>query len=460
MRSLKFSRSIKPADALTHPPVLILFSDGSKDAYGSVAYVRWETKTGYESTILVAKSRVAPLRIVDIVRLELCGAVLNTRLYTFIIHELRDIKFERVYHIIDSEIVRAMINKDSYGFRSFAANRIGEIQEYTEKENWYWVEGNLNIADLTTRSIDKIDKIGPESEWQRGPKFLQMPVGEWPIKSEAKVSALPEVKKSFVGRVSRIPSSSLGSIVSYERFSSLNRLLRTMAWIEKLQKKYKRGYSDVTQNNSQTTQPKLSPAYIDHAENTLIKQVQEEMQSEISKGKYKELLPALEDGIVVVGGRAERWICTTWNKGKFILLPAKSHLSRLIAEKAHADSGHLGIEATIARIGLRYWIVGVRRLVRSIVGGCKVCKLKFKRMQAQRMSPLPIERIKPSPPFLNIGLDYFGPFEIKGEVQKRVRGKCYGILFVCDSARAVHAEIAQNYSTDAFLQALRRFAAI
>ena len=102
----------------------------------------------------------------------------------------------------------------------------------------------------------------------------------------------------------------------------------------------------------------------------------------------------------------------------------------------------------------------MRRLVRSIVGGCKVCKLKFKRMQAQRMYPLPIERIKPSPSFLNIGLDYFGPFEIKGGVQKRVRGKYYGILFVCDSTRAVHAELAQNYSTDAFIQALRIFAAI
>ena len=41
-----------------------------------------------------------------------------------------------------------------------------------------------------------------------------------------------------------------------------------------------------------------------------------------------------------------------------------------------------------------------------------------------------------------------------------MRGKGYGILFVCDSSRAVHAEIEQNVSTDAFLQALRRYASI
>ena len=76
------------------------------------------------------------------------------------------------------------------------------------------------------------------------------------------------------------------------------------------------------------------------------------------------------------------------------------------------------------------------------------------------MSPLPIERIKPSSPFYNIGIDYFGPFEIKGEVQKRVRGKGYGVIFTCLCSRAVHVDLAQNLSTDAFLQSLRRFITI
>ena len=76
------------------------------------------------------------------------------------------------------------------------------------------------------------------------------------------------------------------------------------------------------------------------------------------------------------------------------------------------------------------------------------------------MSPLPIERIKPSPAFSNIGIDYFGPFSVKGEVQKRTRGKCYGVIFACDCSRAVHIDIVQDYTTDAFLQALRRFCAI
>ena len=44
-----------------------------------------------------------------------------------------------------------MIPKESYGFNTFVANRIGEIQEKTDKKEWMWVPGKLNIADWTTR---------------------------------------------------------------------------------------------------------------------------------------------------------------------------------------------------------------------------------------------------------------------------------------------------------------------
>ena len=40
-----------------------------------------------------------------------------------------------------------MISKESYGFNTYAANRIGEIQQDTEVSEWYWTAGNLNIAD-------------------------------------------------------------------------------------------------------------------------------------------------------------------------------------------------------------------------------------------------------------------------------------------------------------------------
>ena len=447
IRSLSFSRSVKPKDAIS--PVLVIFSDGSKNAYGAAAYIIWRTADGFESRLVAAKSRIAPLRIIDIVRLELCGAVLNARLFTFITREMRGIHFERVFHIIDSEIVKAMINKDSYGFSTFAANRIGEIHDVTEKKNWYWVESGLNIADLTTRTLDPTVSLDKDSEWQKGPSFLNLPMEKWPIRSETNISKLPEIKRNFVGAVVSKVSNSIASAINISRFSKLSRLLYTTARIQKLFKRFRKANSEYDKM--------ICPKDLHYAENTWIKYIQEGMYLEIEKGMYKKLLPTVENEIIVVGGRAERWVYSTWNKQKFILLPKDHRFSQLVAEKEHIEIGHLALESTVAKIRAKYWIVGVRKIVKSIISSCRTCKEKFKMLASQRMSPLPVERIKPSPPFQNIGIDYFGPFEIKGEVQKRIRGKCYGVLFVCDSSRAVHADIVQNYSTEAFLQALRRF---
>ena len=153
------------------------------------------------------------------------------------------------------------------------------------------------------------------------------------------------------------------------------------------------------------------------------------------------------------------WILHGINKSSF---SCRGNITSqaLIAEQEHVNIGHLALESTIAKIRAIYWIIGVRKIVKEVINRCRLCKEKFKMLSSQKMSPLPIERLKPSPPFQNVGLDYFGPFEVKGEVQKRTRGKAYGLLFACDSSRAVHAEICQNFSTDAFLQALRRFSCI
>lgn len=70
-------------------------------------------------------------------RIELRGTVLNKRPKVSIEKERR-YRFEKIYHIVDSQIVHAMIQKSSYGFNAFSATRlIGEIQEEINPEKWY-----------------------------------------------------------------------------------------------------------------------------------------------------------------------------------------------------------------------------------------------------------------------------------------------------------------------------------
>jgi hypothetical protein len=52
---------------------------------------------------------------------------------------------------VDSTIVRAQIQRESYGFGTFVATRIAEIQNKTESSEWWWVPTDKNAADLTTR---------------------------------------------------------------------------------------------------------------------------------------------------------------------------------------------------------------------------------------------------------------------------------------------------------------------
>ena len=80
MQSLTFSRCLCPS-GVVGKPVLVMFSDGSKNAYGTCAYIRWELEFGkYECRLLIAKNRIAPKRQLSVPRLELYGAVLSSRL--------------------------------------------------------------------------------------------------------------------------------------------------------------------------------------------------------------------------------------------------------------------------------------------------------------------------------------------------------------------------------------------
>ena len=74
------------------------------------------------------------------------------------------------------------------------------------------------------------------------------------------------------------------------------------------------------------------------------------------------------------------------------------------------------------------------------------------------MADLPPERLKLfSPPFTVTRVDLVGPFHLKYGRNKKI--KSWGAVFTCATVRAIHLQILQDLSTEAFLHALRRFAA-
>ena len=456
--SLSFPRALT-LQAVAENPMLIIICDGSEHAYGATAYIRWKiTDVSWRARLVIAKSKVAPLKTVDIVRIELCGAVLGSRLRKTVQDQM-SVQFQRVIHLTDSETVHAMIHRQSYGFNTFVANRVGEIHRNTQTHEWAWIPGTSNIADLTTRGCSP-KELEKDTEWQNGPRFLQKCEEEWPARFEVnKDTQLIEAKHQkkakddqirgspFVGVVQATETETFASRIDATRFSKWPRLRAVTARILYLYRKY--GSSSEVEEIS----------YVDSqaAEILWIK----EAQSSIDSKRCINLKPAKDDnGVWRVGVRTERWIASTWNRQKFILLPKDAHVSVLIARYLHESGGHLGVAASISKVRSRFWIIGLRRLMKVIVQRCVRCRKKSKLLQSQMMSTLPVERLKPSPSFLTVGIDYFGPYATKGEVQKRVRGKSFGVIITCFGCRAVYVDVAHDASTDGFLQVLRRFVCV
>ena len=120
-----------------------------------------------------------------------------------------------------------MTQKETYGFNSFAAVRIGEIQEKTDKANWYWVPGKLNIADWITRG-QKAVALSQDNASQNGPDFLKLLEDEWPVQQESLAVEAPEQVK-IVLAITKENEDKLAKRIDISRFSSYQRLLRVTA---------------------------------------------------------------------------------------------------------------------------------------------------------------------------------------------------------------------------------------
>ena len=243
---------------------------------------------------------------------------------------------------------------------------------------------------------------------------------------------------------------SLTNCININRFSSYARLIRVTARVIAM---YRRNPKLSFKNATEVPDQSMLEA----AELLWIYEAQYSIRLQVEQGQFKRLCPQTrEDGVVVISGRVEKWMEISYDHQDVILLPYSHRLSKLHAEHVY-NKDHLGIASTASKIKLRFWITNLYRLVKSVKNRCIQCRKNSKLLQSQMMGQLPQERLKPAPAWSFTSLDFFGPFEIRGETNKRSRGKAYGVLFTCMLCRAVHLDLATDYSTNGFLIVLRRF---
>ena len=162
------------------------------------------------------------------------------------------------------------------------------------------------------------------SVWQDGPEFLKLDRSYWPTQEKPRQLVLPEQKAKLVAsaKVTAIPS--LCSEFVLERFSKWRLLVNVTARIICL-------FNKITKKVGATMQP--SQVEISQAERLWYIEAQETLDSK----QLIKLGPQMEDGVMMVGGRTERWLEATWNRQKFILLPHAHRVTLLFTWYEHAQ---------------------------------------------------------------------------------------------------------------------------
>ncbi|GFX52931.1 integrase catalytic domain-containing protein [Trichonephila clavipes] len=152
--------------------VLQGFADTYEVAYGAVVYLQCFLHNGAAKvSILASKSRVAPIRVISIPRLELCACVLLAQLVKKIRSTLRLNISDIVLHT-DSTIALAWLNIPANRLKTFVANRVAKVQELTEGFQWNHMPSVLNPADLVSRGLIPCDFPNLRL-WWHGPQFLE-----------------------------------------------------------------------------------------------------------------------------------------------------------------------------------------------------------------------------------------------------------------------------------------------
>ena len=412
LESIKIPRCYKvdiPQDAEVVHRELHVYCDASELAFGAVAYLRMSCTGGEHFTAFVmSRTRLAPLKQLTIVRLELQAAVLGVRLANFVKKELA-CQVGDTFLWTDSTVVLSFLQNESRRFHTFVANRISEIQESSEVRQWRHVPSELNPADVCSRGAS-----GPELRtcdlWWNGPAFLAQDEVEWPAEEvKATLDAShPEVKATQ--KAVFTAGAAEPHLLDPSRFSSWSKYKRVVAWVIRFGRNAKVGKGSDQRAGGPLTVPE-----IEAAEEFILKESQgavycEEKKLITSGGRLpagsslQHLSPFVdEQGLIRARGRLLH--SPLPESSRHAILVGEKDIIRLIITDAHRRVLHSGVEQTLSEVRLSYWIAKARSEVKKNIYSCAYCRNRRAQPRAPIMADLPESRFDTSRPFPCVGID-------------------------------------------------------
>ena len=153
-----------------------------------------------------------------------------------------------------------------------------------------------------------------------------------------------------------------------------------------------------------------------------------------------------ESGTIRIGGRLLNSKLDFGAKHP-IHLHRGSHLVKILLHYNHFLYNHASARVLMAVTAERFHIPGLRALARRIAHECVRCRRKNAKPCRQLKGPPPAERVRPTPPFKNVGLYYAGPLIVKrGNPRKPLLEKAYVAVCVFTVTKVLHLELVSMHS--------------
>ena len=108
---------------------------------------------------------------------------------------------------------------------------------------------------------------------------------------------------------------------------------------------------------------------LDRAEHSILYYVQKSrMLSDERKVNYKKLFPQVTNDLIRVGGRLSKSALTE-DEAHPIVVP-NCHVAKTMVWDAHLEVGHGGIERVLYCVRKKYWLLGGRSVISSVLWSC------------------------------------------------------------------------------------------
>ena len=153
-----------------------------KLAYGAAIYLRIFRYNEVLTSLKLAKSKVAPLKVLSIPRLELCAAQVLTK---FTHHFLGNstILVQTTHLWTDSADVLYCLKGQTSKWNVFVVNRCSNIHTLVPSAHWHHIRSKDNPADILSRGCP-VNELNDNKIWWCGPEYSAKSNLPWSVPSE------------------------------------------------------------------------------------------------------------------------------------------------------------------------------------------------------------------------------------------------------------------------------------